>query len=106
MKKEMECKLEVAAAADDSGKIMISGVMNFDSVMLLNQQASRLFPEFKSIIIDLSGVTYVNSAGLALLLDWKRSAVLDKRTIKILSIPQKLINIARVSEIGDILSLH
>jgi ABC-type transporter Mla MlaB component len=51
-------------------------------------------------------VTYVNSAGLALLLEWKRRAVLDKRSIRILSIPQKLINIARVSEIEDILSLQ
>ena len=106
MKQEPVFNLEVTESSDDTGRFMLAGVMDFDSVTLLNQRANELFPKFGSIIIDLSGVTYVNSAGLALLLEWKRRAVLDKRSIRILSIPQKLINIARVSEIEDILSLQ
>lgn len=91
---------------DTSCKFMLTGVMNFHSIPLLDQQAGQYFPKYKSIVIDLSGVSYVNSAGLALLLEWKRKAVLENKTIQILSIPQKLVNIARVSEIEDILSLH
>jgi len=106
MKQVLECKLEVTENGDESGRFLLTGVMNFDSVTLLNQRASELFPKFKSITIDLSGVTYVNSAGLALLLEWKRKAFLDNKTIQILSIPRKLLNIARVSEIENILSFQ
>ena len=105
MNQEPECKLEVTESSDDTGRFLLAGVMNFDSATLLNQHANELFPKFRSIAIDLSGVTYVNSAGLALLLEWKRKAVLGNQTIQILSIPQKLLNIARVSEIEGILSL-
>jgi phospholipid transport system transporter-binding protein len=106
MKQQPECRLEVTDNGGASGKFILTGVMNFQSIPLLDQQAGQYFPKYKSIVIDLSGVTYVNSAGLALLLEWKRKAVLENKTIQILSIPQKLVNIARVSEIEDILSLH
>lgn len=106
MKNTAECKLEIVESGTDAGTAKLSGVLNFDSIMQLNQQAGQIFPKFKSMIIDLSDVTYVNSAGLALLLEWQRKAILDKQTLRISGIPRKLINIARVSEIEDILPLH
>lgn len=105
MKQQPECKLEVADNGDASGKFMLTGVMNFHSIPLLNLQAGQYFSKYKSIVIDLSGVTYVNSAGLALMLEWQRRAMLENRTLQILNIPKKLINIARVCQIENILSL-
>ena len=99
-----ECTLALSDSDDGNGRFILTGVMNFDSVIPLNLRANELFPDFNSITIDLSGVTYVNSAGLALLLEWKRKALLENRTIKILGVPKKLLNIARVSEIESILS--
>ncbi len=104
MKKATECTLALSESDDGIGRFILTGVMDFDSVISLNLRANDLFPKYTSIVIDLSGVTYVNSAGLALLLEWKRKAVLENRTIEILGAPKKLLNIARVSEIEAILS--
>jgi phospholipid transport system transporter-binding protein len=104
IKNESECALALSSGDDGVGRFILTGVMNFDSVISLNRRANELFPEYKSISVDLSGVTYVNSAGLALLLEWKRKADLEHRTMEILGAPIKLLNIARVSEIENILS--
>ena len=104
MKKEPECTLTLSESDDGIGRFLLIGVMNFDSVIPLNLRANELFQKYTSITIDLSGVTYVNSAGLALLLEWKRKAVLANRTMEIVGAPKKLLNIARVSEIETILS--
>jgi phospholipid transport system transporter-binding protein len=106
IKKEPECTLVLSASDDGIGKFLLTGVMNFESVIYLNLRANELFQKYSSITVDLSGVTYVNSAGLALLLEWKRKAVLENRMLEILGAPKKLLNIARVSEIEDILSFQ
>ena len=105
-KKEPECTLALAPGDDGTGRFLLTGVLNFNSVLSLNMRANELFPKFTSITIDLTGITYVNSAGLALLLEWKRKAILENRNMEILGAPQKLLNIARVSEIENILSFQ
>ena len=102
----MNSALELSDSHDGIGNFRITGIINFDSVQSLNQSASELFPPFNRISIDLSGVTYVNSAGLALLLEWKRKAIAENRTIELHGVPQKLLNIARMSELDGILSLE
>lgn len=102
----MNSSLELSGSQGGVGDFRITGIMNFDSVQSLNQNASELFTPFKRITIDLSGVTYVNSAGLALLLEWKRKAIAEDRIIEFHGVPQKLLNIARMSELEGILSLQ
>lgn len=102
----MNSKLELSGSHDGTGDFRITGVINFDSVQSLNRSASELFTPFNRITIDLSGVTYVNSAGLALLLEWKRKAIAEDRIIELRGVPQKLLNIARMSELEEILSLQ
>jgi phospholipid transport system transporter-binding protein len=102
----MNSTLELSESHNGDGNFRITGVMNFDSVLSLNQHACELFPKFSRITIDLSGVTYVNSAGLALLLEWKRKAMAEGRKMELRGVPQKLLNIARMSELEGILPLQ
>ena len=102
----MNSKIELSESHNGEGNFIIRGAVNFESIQSLNQHASELFPRFKRIVVDLSGVTYVNSAGLALLLEWKRMAAADNKTMELRAVPQKLLNIARMSELEDILSLQ
>lgn len=102
--RQTQCSLELEESHEDTGKFRITGILNFDSIIILDQKARDLFGKYNKIIIDLAGVTYVNSAGLALLLEWKRQTMLDKKSIRLLGIPQKLQNIAHITEIENILS--
>ena len=105
MTKEPECNLDLLECEGSTGRFRIRGVLDFDSVSTLNERSRELFLNYRDIIIDLSGVTYVNSAGLVLLLEWKRQTMMEKKSLQLLNVPQKLHNIARISEIETILSI-
>ena len=105
-KNDSDCRLEFLESDGSTGRFQIKGKLDFESVVSLNLQARKLFRDFREIIIDLSDVSYVNSAGLALLLDWKRLLVLqEKKSVEFLNAPQKLHNLAQMSEIETILSI-
>lgn len=99
----MESSLELVKSGDSQVTIKLSGVLNFDSVASLAQDTEHLFADYNNIIIDLSGITYVNSAGLALLLNWKQLAEASNKTLQISGTPEKLLNIARISELESVL---
>ena len=101
-----DCCLELLESDGSIGKFQIKGKLDFDSIITLNTQALKLFRDFRKVIIDLSNVSYVNSAGLVLLLEWKRQLVLqEKKSLQLLNAPQKLHNLAQMSETETILSI-
>ncbi len=99
----MPCEISQTGSTGDAGIFSLNGRLDFFSVKLLNEKALVQFNEYKTIKVDLSGINYVNSAGLALLLEWKRWALQSDRKIEIIHIPEKLINIARICEVDSIL---
>ena len=56
-----------------------------------------------AISIDLGGVTRVDSAGLALLLEWLRWGWAEGRAVRFTALPEKLLAIARLSGVEDML---
>ncbi len=103
MIKDSKHNIALTGSQDGTGRFAIYGAMNFDSVTPLQLQSDELFRPFQHIQVDLSAVTSFNSAGLALLLEWKRQTLLNKKSIHISGLPEKLLNIAHVSEIEDII---
>jgi phospholipid transport system transporter-binding protein len=53
--------------------------------------------------VDLSGVTDSDSAGLALLLEWITWANHTVREIRFLSMPERVLAIARTTEVDQLL---
>lgn len=98
--------LEVSETNSDTAVFTLAGNVDFDNIMSMNQQACKSFPLYKNITIDLSNVSHINSAGLALLLEWKRRAILDNRGFEIRGMPEILLKIAHLCEIDNILSLQ
>lgn len=90
--------LESGTAA---GMFTLKGRLDFQTVPDLAKQARLLFGDGKTIAVDLSGVTHSNSAGLALLLEWVRTSRVEQRRFSFQNIPEKLLSIARVTEVDD-----
>lgn len=87
------------------GVMRLAGELDHATVGSLRQQAARLLraESARDVIVDCSGVTRSNSAGLALLLAILRDgAVLDK-TISISHLPAEMQQMARVCELAAIL---
>ena len=88
------------------GEYQLSGSLDFMSVPGLLRQGYQWLDSASPIQLDLSGVTHCNSAALGLLLEWMRQAAARKTSLFLRNIPAPLLEIARVSEIQDLLTLE
>lgn len=82
----------------------VSGDLTLESVAGLYQQSRKLFPgEIRSV--DLSGVSRIDSAGLALLLEWQSAARKREAILAFNDAPDDLVSLADLCEATDLLGL-
>jgi phospholipid transport system transporter-binding protein len=86
-----------------TGDYELSGSLDFASVPALLKQGYDWLGSASQVRIDLSGVTHCNSAAIGLLLEWLRQARLRKTALRFHEIPAPLLEIARASEVQDLL---
>ena len=86
------------------GKFALVGQMTFETAEQILRDSEDLFEEHSQLEIDLSGVTASDSAGLALLLEWVTWANHSVREIRFHEMPEKVIAIARTTEVEQLLS--
>jgi phospholipid transport system transporter-binding protein len=101
----VDAHLEAAGTEDGAALFRISGVLDFDSVPAIFSESLARFGTSGELVVDLSGVTRANSAGLALLLEWRRLARKPGRSLSIRNAPAALRNLAHVSELETLLTL-
>jgi phospholipid transport system transporter-binding protein len=87
------------------GHYLLKGRLSFDSVpSLWSQHKDELFDDTSnSIEIDLSRLKRSDSSGLALLIEWYRSAEQHNKTIIFVNLPLQMWDIVRVSDLDKIL---
>ena len=89
--------------AEGPGQLALSGPLVFSTASELLDVSRGLFAGCSAISIDLGGVTRVDSAGLALLLEWLRWGWAEGRSVRFTALPEKLLAIARLSGVEDML---
>ncbi len=88
------------------GIIRVSGEMNAASVPRLLTASVELFQQSgHQLRIDLADVSRADSSGLALMLDWMRTARQQQRELSFHRLPAQLLEMARVSGIETLLPL-
>jgi phospholipid transport system transporter-binding protein len=86
------------------GRFSLSGEMSFDTAERILKESGDLFEEHTQLEIDLSGITDSDSAGLALLLEWVTWANHTVREIRFTGMPERVLAIARTTEVERLLS--
>ncbi len=89
----------------DDGILTINGEFGFATASDLLTQGQNLVNRRKELTIDLSGVTGSDSAGLALMLEWMDQFKAAGQQLHFLNVPESLLEIARVSNLADLLPL-
>lgn len=86
---------------------MLTGALTFASVPEVYRQGSALFvdDDRASLTLDLKNIEHTDSAGLALLLEWMRSARQQHKVIHFKNVPPQLLSLANLSGLDDILPL-
>lgn len=97
------CSLRLDA---ETGHIDVSGELTFTTVNELLESAPVLFAPISMLDIDLADVTRSDSAGLALLIDWMRSAKQMNKNIVFHNIPAQMLAMAHASGLDELLPLQ
>ena len=87
-----------------AGLIAVQGPVTFATAGTLLAAGKALFTGQSAVTVNLHEVTNVDSAGLALLLEWLRQARAEGRTVTFQGIPDKLLAIARLSGVEALLT--
>lgn len=86
------------------GVVGVTGPVTFATAGQLLDAGQAVFSRQADVTINLHEVTSVDSAGLALLLEWLRQARANGRAVRFLGIPEKLLAIARLSGVEALLT--
>lgn len=88
------------------GTLFVSGEICFHTVDQLLAEGRGAIRALSSdeAVLDLSAVTKSDSAGLALVVDWVRTAQQRGAQLQVVGVSPQLLDIARVSGLDDFLS--
>jgi phospholipid transport system transporter-binding protein len=81
----------------------VSGELDFESVPSVWKASISCLDGEAAPRIDLGGVGRVDSAALALVLEWVRWGIHHQRPVRFLNVPEKLLALARISEVSRLI---
>ncbi len=86
----------------EGDRVLVEGPMTLDTVPAL---AADVEPHFGdgAHVLDLQGVTEVDSSAVALLLEWRRTAESRRLALRFANIPSSVENLARLYGVSDLL---
>jgi phospholipid transport system transporter-binding protein len=82
----------------------VVGSLDFATVSDLLPAGSDAINRGQASVIDLNGVTSSDSSGLALLIEWLSVAKYARRTLRFENVPSQLYQLARLSEVEELLA--
>jgi phospholipid transport system transporter-binding protein len=86
------------------GAFELIGEMSFDTAAKILTSSERDIAQCAQAQVNLSQVSKADSAGLALLLEWKAQAKQRKAVIRFVAVPDSLLAIANTTEVIHFIS--
>ena len=95
-----------AEIQSNDGRLKVSGELIFATVTGVLAESRGLFAQTdETIEVELGEVKRVDSAGLALLIEWMRMASAQDKAIRFINLPEQMMEIAAASDLESILPL-
>jgi phospholipid transport system transporter-binding protein len=91
-------------APQEAGRSRVNGVLHFTTVTALLRTGSEAIANDRAAVIDLSGVKDSDSSGLALLIEWLSIARAENKNLRYENIPAQLHQLARLSDVEELLT--
>jgi phospholipid transport system transporter-binding protein len=88
------------------GRVSVGGALTFESARRAYDAGVACFVSDGSamIAVDCAQVTHADSAGLAVLVEWRRWCRQHGRHLKFVNLPEQINALARLSEISAVLA--
>lgn len=91
-------------AATGDGRFELSGDVGFTDAARLLAEGDAAFAGLAQVEVDLARVARVDSAGLALLLEWSLSARDAGRALAYRNVPPAIASLAGISDVAELLA--
>jgi phospholipid transport system transporter-binding protein len=106
MKREAAKNVRVGISEPTRGSVVVTGELTFATARDARQLGVLVLESSAAdhIVVDCSGVTRADSAGLAVLLDWLAWGRRRARRVSLQNLPDSLLAIARISEVDELLT--
>lgn len=103
----MSARIDTGAAAPlqvtaDAGIVAITGALIFDTVPEALSRSLALLPAHGALIFDLAGVTHADSAALALIVEWQRTAERRGVSLELRGLPDQLRALAAATGLEEL----
>jgi phospholipid transport system transporter-binding protein len=85
------------------GQFRLAGRAGFAEAKRLLAASRQLFAAAPAVTVDLAGLTHVDSATLALLLEWRRVAARSGKRVAYTGLPARLKALAKLSGVAALL---
>jgi phospholipid transport system transporter-binding protein len=85
------------------GRCTVQGPITMKNVTALLADSERAFTG-PHVVVDMAGVTEVDSTAVSLLLEWQRAAQAGTRRVQIVNMPANLKSLADLYGVSDLLS--
>lgn len=99
-----EMSSEVKVTVREGGELSVTGPVTIDNVMATVAQGAALFSQ-ENQMVDLGGITEVDSSAVSMLLEWQRETGRRGRQIQYANIPPKLHNLVRLYGVAELVPL-
>ncbi len=93
--------MNLAAIVKQDNRLIVSGDLTFATVNALWQQSLSLLSNSPELNFDFSGAKTVNSAGLALLIEWIKYARQHKKNLHFSQLPDEFRSIGEAAGIPN-----
>ena len=86
--------------------VQLTGELDAETVPRRLRESENWFVHGEETVIDLSGVERVDSAGVALLLEWVRDAHANHASLSFINAPAQMRAIIDFCALNDVIRLH
>jgi phospholipid transport system transporter-binding protein len=83
----------------------VQGALTMSNVTQVLAESTALFTGARTVV-DLQGVTEVDSSGVSLLLEWRRQAAKVNRSIEFTNVPANLRSLAELYGVLELIDRH
>jgi len=102
----MEIAVSRVGDMDEIAIVKVSGVVDSETVEIFGETVEGVFNEdCYNIVLDIDGLTYINTAGLSIIADAYKKSTQNKGALKILRAGEaikELLEVVRFTKIIDI----
>lgn len=106
MSRKVQFNNQATIASQESGGFTLKGILDLSSVSELWSQSAELFANSgNNVTINLGEIERADSAGLALLVSWKRWAKTNNKSMAFTQVPDQVAALADTNNLAAFLGI-